>query len=95
MIRLDQVSKYYKSSATVAVGMRKITLDFKRGEFVAITGESGSGKSTLLNILSGLDTFEEGEFYLFNEPTSHYTIAQWENYRAKICWICFSKLQHY
>ena len=82
MIRLEQVSKYYKSNALVAVGMRKISLEFKIGEFVAITGESGSGKSTLLNILSGLDTFEEGEFFLFNEPTSHYTIAQWEAYRA-------------
>ena len=82
MIRLEQVSKYYKSNALVAVGMRKVNLEFKIGEFVAVTGESGSGKSTLLNILSGLDTFEEGEFFLFNEPTSHYTIAQWESYRA-------------
>lgn len=82
MIRLEQVSKYYKSNALVAVGMRKVNLEFKIGEFVAVTGESGSGKSTLLNILSGLDTFEEGEFFLFNEPTSHYTIAQWEAYRA-------------
>jgi putative ABC transport system permease protein len=82
MIRLENVSKYYKSNTLVSVGMRKISLDFKLGEFVAITGESGSGKSTLLNILSGLDTFEEGEFFLFGEPTSHYTIAQWEAYRA-------------
>ena len=34
------------------------------GEFVVITGESGSGKSTLLNVLSGLDTYEEGEMYI-------------------------------
>ncbi|MBE0701497.1 MAG: ABC transporter ATP-binding protein/permease [Acholeplasmataceae bacterium] len=82
MIKLEQVSKYYKTNTLVAVGMRKINLDLKIGEFVAITGESGSGKSTLLNILSGLDTFEEGEFFLFDQPTSHYTIAQWEAYRS-------------
>lgn len=82
MIRLDQVTKYYKSNDLIAVGIRKISLSFNIGEFVAITGESGSGKSTLLNILSGLDTFEEGEFYLFNEPTSHYTVEEWERYRA-------------
>jgi putative ABC transport system permease protein len=82
MIRLEQVSKFYKTNALVAVGIRKISLDFKLGEFVVITGESGSGKSTLLNVLSGLDTFEEGEFFLFDKPTSHYTIEDWEAYRA-------------
>ena len=63
MIKLDHVTKYYKSNDLISVGIRKINLEFMIGEFVAITGESGSGKSTLLNILSGLDTFEEGEFF--------------------------------
>ena len=83
MIKLDQITKYYKSNDLIAVGIRKINLEFKIGEFVAITGESGSGKSTLLNILSGLDTFEEGEFFLYGKPTSHYTVAEWESYRAQ------------
>jgi putative ABC transport system permease protein len=82
MIRLENVTKYYKSNDLIAVGIRKINLDFKIGEFVAITGESGSGKSTLLNILSGLDTFEEGEFFLNEEKTSHYSLSEWETYRA-------------
>ncbi|MDO9628810.1 MAG: ABC transporter ATP-binding protein/permease [Acholeplasmataceae bacterium] len=83
MIKLDQITKYYKSNDLIAVGIRKINLEFKIGEFVAITGESGSGKSTLLNILSGLDTFEEGEFFLYGKPTSHYTVTEWESYRAQ------------
>lgn len=83
MIKLDQITKYYKSNDLIAVGIRKVNLEFKIGEFVAITGESGSGKSTLLNILSGLDTFEEGEFFLYGKPTSHYTVAEWESYRAQ------------
>jgi len=83
MIKLVNISKYYKSDTLVNVGIRKINLSFHTGEFIAITGESGSGKSTLLNILSGLDTFEEGEFFLYDEPTSHYTIEAWESYRAK------------
>lgn len=83
LIKLDQVSKYYKSADTVSVGMRKVSLTFDIGELVAVTGESGSGKSTLLNVISGLDSYEEGEFYLFGEETSHYTIKDWESYRSK------------
>lgn len=82
MIRLENVSKYYKSEETVSVGMKKINLEFNLGEFVAVTGESGSGKSTLLNVISGLDGYEDGELYLFGEETSHYTIPDWEKYRG-------------
>ena len=63
------------------MGLRKINLEFHKGEFVAITGESGSGKSTLLNVLSGSDTYEEGEMYLYGYPTSHYGKTEWELYR--------------
>ncbi len=82
MIKLENVSKFYKSAETVSVGMQRINLEFSLGEFVAITGESGSGKSTLLNVISGLDGYEEGELYINGEETSHYTIADWERYRG-------------
>ena len=82
MIKLENVSKYYKSEETVSVGMKKVNLEFDLGEFVAVTGESGSGKSTLLNVISGLDGYEDGELYLFGEETSHFTISDWEKYRG-------------
>ncbi len=82
MIKLEQVSKYYRSEETVSVGMKNISLSFELGEFVAVTGESGSGKSTLLNVISGLDGYEDGELFLFGEETSHYTISDWERYRG-------------
>ena len=61
MIRLKNVSKFYYNKGIIASGFTKVNLNFDIGEFVAITGESGSGKSTLLNVISGLDTYEEGE----------------------------------
>jgi putative ABC transport system permease protein len=82
MIKLINVSKYYKTEAGVSVGLVKANLEFNVGEFVAVVGESGSGKTTLLNVISGLDTYEDGEMYLFGEPTSHYEIEDLEKYRS-------------
>lgn len=83
MIELKNVSKFYYSKGIIASGFTKINLKFKIGEFVAITGESGSGKSTLLNVISGLDTYEEGEMFVEGKETSHYLEKDWENYRRK------------
>ncbi len=64
MLRLERVSKFYSAGGLVSTGFSKVDLSFDIGEFVAITGESGSGKSTLLNVISGLDSYEEGEMYV-------------------------------
>ena len=56
----------------MAVGIRGVDLAFEKGEFVAVTGESGSGKSTLLNVISGMDSYEEGEMLIEGQPTSHF-----------------------
>ena len=61
MIKLKNVSKFYYSKGVIATGFTKVNLELDMGEFVAITGESGSGKSTLLNVISGLDSYEDGE----------------------------------
>ena len=83
MIKLKNVSKFYYSKGVIASGFTKVNLEFKIGEFVAITGESGSGKSTLLNVISGLDTYEEGEMFINGKETSHYIEKDWEDYRRK------------
>ncbi len=83
MLKLKNVSKFYYSNGVVTSGFSKVNLEFEKGEFVAITGESGSGKSTLLNVISGLDTYEEGEMYINGEETSAYSNAEFENYRRK------------
>lgn len=73
MLELKNVSKFYSSNGMVSTGFSRVSLKFDLGEFVAITGESGSGKSTLLNVISGLDSYEEGEMYINGDETSHYT----------------------
>ena len=80
-IELQNISKSYYSEAAVTQALRKISLTFVQGEFVAITGESGSGKSTLLNIIGGMDSFDEGEMLVNGRPTFQYTENDWEEYR--------------
>ena len=81
MITLQNINKYYYTDTSVTQALRKINLEFHIGEFVAITGESGSGKSTLLNIISGMDTFDDGELYFDGEPTFQFDAADWEEFR--------------
>lgn len=83
LLELKNIGKIYASEGTIAVGIRGVNLSFDIGEFVAITGQSGSGKSTLLNVISGMDSYEEGEMYIEGETTSHYVNEDWELYREK------------
>ena len=83
MLKLENVSKIYYTNGIVATGISKVNLELNIGEFVVITGESGSGKSTLLNVISGIDSYEEGEMYINGKETSHYTEKDFEEYRKK------------
>lgn len=64
IIRLENLVKIYDTGALKVLGLNKINLSIKKGEFVAIMGHSGSGKSTLLNILGCLDRPSLGHYYL-------------------------------
>lgn len=80
-IELRNLSKYYAAEDSVSMGIMRIDLDLDIGEFVVITGESGSGKSTLLNVISGIDTYEEGEMFVCGEDTTLYGPEDYERYR--------------
>ncbi len=83
LLTLKNIGKIYVSEGNVAVGIRGVNASLDRGEFVAVTGASGSGKSTMLNVISGMDTYEEGELFIEGKPTSHYLQKDWEEYRQK------------
>ena len=83
LLKLENIGKIYVSEKNVSVGIREVNLSFDSGEFVCVTGKSGSGKSTLLNVISGMDSYEEGELYALGEQTSHFLQPDWEEYREK------------
>ena len=64
LIRLENMAKVYDTGKLKVLGLKKVNLTIRRGEFVAIMGQSGSGKSTLMNILGCLDRPSLGHYYL-------------------------------
>lgn len=57
MIRIEQISKYFKDTKV----LKDISFEIKKGDFSAVMGSSGSGKSTLLYSISGMDSISEGK----------------------------------
>jgi putative ABC transport system ATP-binding protein len=70
VIRMEQVSKVYRTGALAVAALRGISLAIEEGEYVSIMGRSGSGKSTLMNILGCLDVPSGGRYWLEGEDVS-------------------------
>jgi putative ABC transport system ATP-binding protein len=64
IVRMEGVSRLYRSAARTTQALSSVTFSIARGEFVALTGPSGCGKSTLLSIMGLLDEPDSGSFFL-------------------------------
>ncbi|HKY79704.1 MAG TPA: ABC transporter ATP-binding protein [Anaerolineales bacterium] len=64
LISIEDLSKSYTEGKQTHAVLRGANLKIRRGEFVALLGASGSGKSTLLNLLSGIDTADDGAIWV-------------------------------
>src|SRR5690349_22159535 len=64
VIRAEDIHKYYELGETRVHALRGVSVEVRRGEFVAIMGASGSGKSTFMNILGCLDKPSSGRYLL-------------------------------
>ena len=70
IIKLNDVSKIYRTKTIETQALDKVNLEIEAGEFVSIMGPSGCGKSTLLNIIGLLDVPTTGTVELCGKPTA-------------------------
>jgi len=73
MIRIKDLSKYYRIGDEEVHALDHASLHVSPGEFVGIIGPSGSGKSTLMNIIGCLDVADSGEYLLDGIPIENYS----------------------
>jgi putative ABC transport system ATP-binding protein len=70
LIQLEEVKKTYRTGEVQVEALRGISMNVKRGDFLAIMGASGTGKSTLMNILGCLDRPTSGRYLMSGQEVS-------------------------
>ena len=70
MIKLENLSKVYRTEEIESTALNQVSFEIEKGEFVSVMGPSGCGKSTLLNILGMLDKPESGSYTFLGKEVS-------------------------
>ena len=81
MIKIEGLSKVFRTEEVETIALNNVSLAVKEGEFVAIMGPSGCGKSTLLNIIGLLDSPSRGDYYLDGKEVGHLKEKERANFR--------------
>jgi putative ABC transport system ATP-binding protein len=95
VVKLVDVHKTYHTGDVDVHAVRGVSLEIRRGEFVALMGASGSGKSTLMNILGCLDRPTFGRYVLDEADVSvldRYQLADIRNHKLGFVFQSFNLL---
>ena len=81
MIKSENMSMLFTTEDVQTKALNEVSLEIKKGEFVAIMGPSGCGKSTLLNILGTLDSSTSGKYFFDGKEIDKMSESQLTSFR--------------
>lgn len=93
ILRLQQVSKVYRSGNHDLKVLDEINFSVKEGSTMAIVGPSGSGKTTLLGLCAGLDRSSTGTVELHETLLNNLNEGQLAEVRNKYVGFIFQNFQ--
>ena len=83
ILELRNVSKYYEAGESIVKALDNVSIEIKKGDFVAIMGPSGSGKSTMMSLVGSLDLATKGSIFLDGYDIEHLEESELANLRGK------------
>ncbi len=93
LIKMQDISKVFKTPAGEFPALRGVTACFYRGEFVSVVGKSGSGKSTLVNMITGIDRPTHGQVCIGETCIQSLSESQMSAWRGRNLGIVFQFFQ--
>lgn len=82
LVEIKNLAKGYTRGGQAVPVLDGITLNIKRGDFIALMGPSGSGKSTLLNLIAGIDKPDSGLLKIDGEDITVLSEGDLADWRA-------------
>jgi len=83
LVDVQGVDKVFHRGTEDIHVLQNLSLQVKRGEFLALMGPSGSGKSTLLNLVGGLDRPSQGKVTIQGERIDELSERKLAAWRAR------------
>jgi putative ABC transport system ATP-binding protein len=89
MIKLENITKTYRTKEIETLALDNINIDVNEGEFISVMGPSGCGKTTLLNLIGLLDEPDKGKLELNSQPILSYEDKKTAKMRNQIVGFIF------
>ncbi|MGV3773470.1 MAG: ABC transporter ATP-binding protein [Verrucomicrobiales bacterium] len=81
LLKAENIRKTYQMGRRNVEVLRGVSVQLRRGDFLALRGASGAGKSTLLHLLGGLDRPDQGEIWIHDRPLNKLSMNELAEFR--------------